>query len=100
MLTSHHYQIFDYKQLSEGLQRQAQGYMKILNTVRYPNDYFFVGFYGQGFPAFLRNKRFIYCAKELARCVQYSDYTEKYEKKKKKRNSQNRDQLQRKSNGS
>ncbi|XP_063679023.1 dedicator of cytokinesis protein 3-like isoform X4 [Bolinopsis microptera] len=59
--------IFDYKQLSEGLQRQAQGYMKILNTVRYPNDYFFVGFYGQGFPAFLRNKRFIYCAKELAR---------------------------------
>ena len=78
MLTSHHCQIFDYKQLSEGLQRQAQGYMKILNTVRYPNDYFFVGFYGQGFPAFLRNKRFIYCAKELARCVQYSDYTAKY----------------------
>ena len=61
--------MFDYEQLSSMLKRQANGYTSILKCDRNPNAYFYVGFYGQGFPAFLRNKRFIYCGREYDRCV-------------------------------
>ena len=42
------------------LREQADCYEKILSEIRYETEYFYVGFYGLGFPEFLRNKAFIY----------------------------------------
>uniref|UniRef100_A0A8B9EI45 Dedicator of cytokinesis 2 n=1 Tax=Anser cygnoides TaxID=8845 RepID=A0A8B9EI45_ANSCY len=47
-------EIFDYEMLSEILQREAKFYEKILKVLRPSPDYFAVGYYGQGFPTFLR----------------------------------------------
>ncbi|NXW47330.1 DOCK2 protein, partial [Nyctiprogne leucopyga] len=41
--------------------------LKILKVLRPSPDYFAVGYYGQGFPTFLRNKVFIYRGKEYER---------------------------------
>ncbi|XP_005995870.1 dedicator of cytokinesis protein 1 isoform X2 [Latimeria chalumnae] len=59
--------MFDYEQLSELLQKQAQFYENIVKVIRPKPDYFAVGYYGQGFPTFLRNKMFIYRGKEYER---------------------------------
>uniref|UniRef100_A0A8C9N4Y0 Dedicator of cytokinesis 2 n=1 Tax=Serinus canaria TaxID=9135 RepID=A0A8C9N4Y0_SERCA len=64
--------VFDYEMLSDilggmgGLQ-EAKFYEKILKVLRPSPDYFAVGYYGQGFPTFLRNKIFIYRGKEYER---------------------------------
>uniref|UniRef100_A0A8B9EF44 Dedicator of cytokinesis protein 2 n=1 Tax=Anser cygnoides TaxID=8845 RepID=A0A8B9EF44_ANSCY len=48
-------EIFDYEMLSEILvSREAKFYEKILKVLRPSPDYFAVGYYGQGFPTFLR----------------------------------------------
>ncbi|NWH99046.1 DOCK2 protein, partial [Tichodroma muraria] len=47
-------QVFDYEMLSDILQREAKFYEKILKVLRPSPDYFAVGYYGQGFPTFLR----------------------------------------------
>ncbi|KAM6132363.1 LOW QUALITY PROTEIN: dedicator of cytokinesis protein 2-like [Pterocles gutturalis] len=60
-------EIFDYEMLSNILQREASFYEKILKVLRPSPDYFAVGYYGQGFPTFLRNKVFIYRGKEYER---------------------------------
>ncbi|XP_015705676.1 dedicator of cytokinesis protein 2-like [Coturnix japonica] len=60
-------EIFDYEMLSKILQREAKFYEKILKVLRPSPDYFAVGYYGQGFPTFLRNKVFIYRGKEYER---------------------------------
>ncbi|NWV68493.1 DOCK1 protein, partial [Malurus elegans] len=60
-------QVFDYEMLSDILQREAKFYEKILKVLRPSPDYFAVGYYGQGFPTFLRNKVFIYRGKEYER---------------------------------
>uniref|UniRef100_A0A8C9N3N0 DOCKER domain-containing protein n=1 Tax=Serinus canaria TaxID=9135 RepID=A0A8C9N3N0_SERCA len=59
--------VFDYEMLSDILQREAKFYEKILKVLRPSPDYFAVGYYGQGFPTFLRNKIFIYRGKEYER---------------------------------
>uniref|UniRef100_A0A8C3Y0B4 Dedicator of cytokinesis 2 n=1 Tax=Catharus ustulatus TaxID=91951 RepID=A0A8C3Y0B4_CATUS len=59
--------MFDYEMLSDILQREARFYEKILKVLRPSPDYFAVGYYGQGFPTFLRNKVFIYRGKEYER---------------------------------
>ncbi|NWY65785.1 DOCK2 protein, partial [Erithacus rubecula] len=46
--------LFDYEMLSDILQREAKFYEKILKVLRPSPDYFAVGYYGQGFPTFLR----------------------------------------------
>ncbi|NWV45914.1 DOCK2 protein, partial [Daphoenositta chrysoptera] len=46
--------VFDYEMLSDILQREAKFYEKILKVLRPSPDYFAVGYYGQGFPTFLR----------------------------------------------
>lgn len=51
---------FDYKKLSSILKTQAEFYEKILTELRPEPEYFRVGFYGQSFPLFLRNKVFVY----------------------------------------
>uniref|UniRef100_A0A8C7MTH5 Dedicator of cytokinesis 5 n=1 Tax=Oncorhynchus kisutch TaxID=8019 RepID=A0A8C7MTH5_ONCKI len=44
--------------------RQAQFYENIMHAMRPQPEYFAVGYYGLGFPTFLRNKVFIYRGKE------------------------------------
>ncbi|XP_072803353.1 dedicator of cytokinesis protein 2 [Vicugna pacos] len=60
-------EIFDYELLSQNLIQQAKFYEKIMKILRPKPDYFAVGYYGQGFPSFLRNKVFIYRGKEYER---------------------------------
>uniref|UniRef100_A0A669F6W1 Dedicator of cytokinesis 1 n=1 Tax=Oreochromis niloticus TaxID=8128 RepID=A0A669F6W1_ORENI len=47
--------------------KQAQFYENIVKVIRPRPDYFAVGYYGTGFPSFLRNKMFIYRGKEYER---------------------------------
>ncbi|XP_070608582.1 dedicator of cytokinesis protein 1 isoform X3 [Erythrolamprus reginae] len=60
-------EMFDYEQLSDVLKKQAQFYENIVKVIRPKPDYFAVGYYGQGFPTFLRSKAFIYRGKEYER---------------------------------
>ncbi|XP_069061938.1 dedicator of cytokinesis protein 2-like [Pleurodeles waltl] len=60
-------EVFDYELLSQTLQQQAKFYENIMKVLRPVPDYFAVGYYGQGFPSFLRNKIFIYRGKEYER---------------------------------
>ncbi|XP_059577139.1 dedicator of cytokinesis protein 2 [Alligator mississippiensis] len=60
-------EVFDYEMLSDILKRKAKFYEKILKVLRPNPEYFAVGYYGQGFPPFLRNKVFIYRGKEYER---------------------------------
>ncbi|KAM4032257.1 LOW QUALITY PROTEIN: dedicator of cytokinesis protein 1 [Anomaloglossus baeobatrachus] len=60
-------EMFDYEHLSELLKKQAQFFESIVKVIRPKPDYFAVGYYGQGFPTFLRNKVFIYRGKEYER---------------------------------
>ncbi|XP_074866180.1 dedicator of cytokinesis protein 2 [Carettochelys insculpta] len=60
-------EIFDYELLSQKLIQQAKFYENIMKILRPKPDYFAVGYYGQGFPTFLRNKVFIYRGKEYER---------------------------------
>uniref|UniRef100_A0A8K9UY61 Dedicator of cytokinesis 1 n=1 Tax=Oncorhynchus mykiss TaxID=8022 RepID=A0A8K9UY61_ONCMY len=54
-------EMFDFEQ------KQAQFYENIVKVIRPKPDYFAVGYYGVGFPSFLRNKMFIYRGKEYER---------------------------------
>ncbi|XP_066499571.1 dedicator of cytokinesis protein 5 isoform X2 [Hoplias malabaricus] len=60
----HENQMFDFLELSQLLKQQAQFYENIMHAMRPQPEYFAVGYYGQGFPPFLRNKLFIYRGKE------------------------------------
>ncbi|XP_018616629.1 dedicator of cytokinesis protein 1 isoform X2 [Scleropages formosus] len=60
-------EMFDFEQLSALLRKQAQFYENIVKVIRPKPDYFTVGYYGQAFPSFLRNKMFIYRGKEYER---------------------------------
>ncbi|XP_073505608.1 dedicator of cytokinesis protein 2 isoform X2 [Phyllobates terribilis] len=60
-------EVFDYELLSQCLTQQANFYENIMKILRPKPDYFAVGYYGQGFPTFLRNKVFIYRGKEYER---------------------------------
>uniref|UniRef100_A0A671UPQ4 Dedicator of cytokinesis 2 n=1 Tax=Sparus aurata TaxID=8175 RepID=A0A671UPQ4_SPAAU len=55
-------EIFDYELLSRRL-----FYENIMKILRPKPDYFAVGYYGQGYPPFLRNKVFIHRGKEYER---------------------------------
>ncbi|XP_041956081.1 dedicator of cytokinesis protein 5 isoform X1 [Alosa sapidissima] len=60
----HENQMFDFMELSQLLKQQAQYYENIMHAMRPQPEYFAVGYYGLGFPRFLRNKMFIYRGKE------------------------------------
>uniref|UniRef100_A0A8C5CBA8 Dedicator of cytokinesis 5 n=1 Tax=Gadus morhua TaxID=8049 RepID=A0A8C5CBA8_GADMO len=51
-------------QISLDTKGQAQFFENIMHAMRPQPEYFAVGYYGQGFPSFLRNKTFIYRGKE------------------------------------
>lgn len=59
--------LFDYTRLSAVLKTQAKFCDNILTQLRPEPEYFKVGFYGQGFPLFVRNKVFIYRGLEYER---------------------------------
>jgi hypothetical protein len=50
--------VFDYSKLSGILRKQASLFEKVISSnedgLRFDSEYFRVGFYGQGFPLFLR----------------------------------------------
>ncbi|MED6282036.1 Dedicator of cytokinesis protein 1, partial [Characodon lateralis] len=48
-------EMFDFEQLSASLRKQAQFYENIVKVIRPKPDYFAVGYYGTGFPSFLRD---------------------------------------------
>uniref|UniRef100_A0A8C1V7B7 Dedicator of cytokinesis 2 n=1 Tax=Cyprinus carpio TaxID=7962 RepID=A0A8C1V7B7_CYPCA len=58
-------EVFDYELLGQKL--QAKFYESIMKILRPKPDYFAVGYYGSGFPQFLRNKVFIHRGKEYER---------------------------------
>ncbi|XP_064203622.1 dedicator of cytokinesis protein 5 isoform X2 [Anguilla rostrata] len=60
----HENQMFDFMELSQLLKQQAEFYENIMHAMRPQPEYFAVGYYGHGFPSFLRNKVFIYRGKE------------------------------------
>ncbi|XP_038560596.1 dedicator of cytokinesis protein 5 isoform X2 [Micropterus salmoides] len=60
----HESHMFDFVELSQLLKKQAQFYENIMHAMRPQPEYFAVGYYGLGFPSFLRNKMFIYRGKE------------------------------------
>uniref|UniRef100_A0A7N6BZU2 Dedicator of cytokinesis 5 n=1 Tax=Anabas testudineus TaxID=64144 RepID=A0A7N6BZU2_ANATE len=60
----HESYMFDFMELSQLLKKQAQFYESIMHAMRPQPEYFAVGYYGLGFPSFLRNKMFIYRGKE------------------------------------
>ncbi|KAJ0002424.1 hypothetical protein NQD34_007573 [Periophthalmus magnuspinnatus] len=60
-------ELFDYELLSKRLEKQAKFYENIMKILRPKPDYFAVGFYGHGYPPFLRNKVFIHRGKEYER---------------------------------
>ncbi|XP_072573617.1 dedicator of cytokinesis protein 2 [Paramormyrops kingsleyae] len=60
-------EVFDYDMLSQSLKQQAKFYENIMKILRPKPDYFAVGYYGCGYPPFLRNKVFIHRGKEYER---------------------------------
>uniref|UniRef100_A0A8C9SSM2 Dedicator of cytokinesis 2 n=1 Tax=Scleropages formosus TaxID=113540 RepID=A0A8C9SSM2_SCLFO len=61
-------EVFDYELLSQSLvKKQAKFYENIMKILRPKPDYFAVGYYGCGYPPFLRNKVFIHRGKEYER---------------------------------
>jgi len=66
-LADYYEESYDYNSLALMLREQADCYEKILSEIRYETEYFYIGFYGLGFPEFLRNKAFIYRGKVLDR---------------------------------
>uniref|UniRef100_A0A182QDU3 DOCKER domain-containing protein n=1 Tax=Anopheles farauti TaxID=69004 RepID=A0A182QDU3_9DIPT len=58
---------FDYNRLSDVLVQEAKFFQNILTQLRPEPEYFRVGYYGTGFPSFVRNKQFIYRGLEYER---------------------------------
>lgn len=67
IITSLKTYFYDYESLSKQLHLQADLYNKIITQDRYFSNYFYVGYYGKGFPKALRGKEFIYRGLELER---------------------------------
>lgn len=59
--------LYDYKKLSDTLITEANFFQNILTQIRPEPEYFRVGFFGKGFPLFVRNKQFIYRGLEYER---------------------------------
>ncbi|XP_021375284.1 dedicator of cytokinesis protein 1-like isoform X4 [Mizuhopecten yessoensis] len=65
-------ELFDYERLSVILRRQADLYSCIIKELRADPEYFRVGYFGRGFPAFVQNKVFIYRGKEYERLSDFN----------------------------
>lgn len=67
LIEAHRTLFYDYASLSKQLRDQSEFYLKIINQDRFFSNYFYVGYYGKGFPKALRGKEFIYRGLELER---------------------------------
>jgi dedicator of cytokinesis protein 3 len=67
--------VFAYQRLSELLIHQADLYASIVTRTRYFPQHFLVGFYGQGFPLGVQNKRYVYRAQDWEKlgCVSHHE---------------------------
>ncbi|XP_028968827.1 dedicator of cytokinesis protein 1 [Galendromus occidentalis] len=63
---------YDYNQLSLLHGKISTFYDNIMKVLRPEPEYFRVGYYGRGFPAFLQNKVFVYRGKEYERLADFS----------------------------
>ena len=59
--------LYDYHELASQLRLQADLYIKIAEQERFFSNYFYVAYYGSGFPNALRRKKYIYRGLELER---------------------------------
>ena len=64
---------FDFKQLSGVLRMAAQFFQNIVLEIRAAREYFRVGYYGQGFRPFLRNRVFVYRGEEYEKLGTFSE---------------------------
>lgn len=67
LIEQYELETFDYERLSNLHRTLADFYDSIMKQARPKPEYFRVGYYGQGFPLFLRNKVFVYRGKEYER---------------------------------
>ncbi|XP_065173337.1 dedicator of cytokinesis protein 3 isoform X2 [Atheta coriaria] len=65
-------QMFNYRALSDILKLEAKFFDNILQQLRPEPEYFRVGFYGLGFPLFVRNKQFVYRGLEYERIIAFT----------------------------
>lgn len=65
-------EIFDYAKLSRLFEKMSTFYRLIITNVRIEPEYFYVTYYGNGFPIFFRNKSFIYRGKSYERLFEFS----------------------------
>ncbi|XP_014661425.1 PREDICTED: dedicator of cytokinesis protein 1-like [Priapulus caudatus] len=67
-LVAHHENVtFNYQEIAKYMRTMAELYENILTKIRPEPEYFRVGYYGSGFPSFLKNRIFIYRGKEYER---------------------------------
>jgi len=66
-----HYQ---YNMLANLLKLQAKFYESIIQTERFPVEYYRVGYYGLGFPVHLSGKEFIYRGAKLQKLTDFTAY--------------------------
>lgn len=59
--------------LSNLLSRTAKLYEKINKIVRVESNYFLVGFYGNFFPEYLRNKKFVFRGEKLEKNLEFKE---------------------------
>lgn len=64
--------ILNYETLCKLYQKMSTLYGDIVKQTRCKREYYRVGYYGQGFPAFLRNKVFIHRSKDYERLSDFS----------------------------
>ncbi|CAM1325956.1 DOCK2 (predicted), partial [Pycnogonum litorale] len=74
LAAQYEHEVFDYPQLSALLTRMSVFYDKIMKQMRPEAEYFRVGYYGLGFPVFLKNKVFIHRGKEYERLSDFSSH--------------------------
>lgn len=67
------HQIFDYPKLRSILEVQASYFGNIVDELRPAREYFRVGFFGQGFPKYLRNKAFVFRGQEYEKLSSFQD---------------------------
>ena len=63
LMTVYESETFEFDKLATLLTRMSSYYDNIMKELRHEHNYFRVGFYGRGFPAFLQNKVFVFRGK-------------------------------------
>ena len=73
LIAWYRHQVFDFTKLRLVLEVQAMYFGGVVADLRPAREYFRVGFYGHGFPYFLRNKVFVYRGEEYEKLTSFQD---------------------------